>query len=205
MYELQLTTDINESLDQIDKAFQSGQGREMIHFLLTAKKITGIGLAKALWLENKSWNNADETFRDFAVQEYGLHTSTVKRYVEVWEAVRKAPENLQKFLVQKDMQSLQPIGTYFAEETEKLEEEDWQLLVEAEDQNATYDAIHEIRGTERKRKNQIVIYMDGEGNLYTYQDEERFFIGYLDIRARDVEPVDKAINRIINNVHIKEK
>lgn len=200
-----LSNDVQQNLDLIDQAFAEGQGYETIHQLILVKKIVGIGLAKALWLGEKNWKNPDEDFRDFAVTEYGLNSATVKRYVDVWEAILAAPENLRSILVRKPMQELIPIATNIANGEIAPDGEQWEKLALTGSNGEAYNLIREMSGKEPPEDKLSITIDLHTGDITSWQNGNPEYVGFLDVHRKDISQVGKAINRIINKSGLKEK
>ena len=201
--EIQLSGNVNETLDQIDLAFQEGQGYEIINTILQIKKVAGIALAKALWLGHRYWGNEDETFRDYAVREYGIRSETVKRYTDVWEMILSAPESLREFLVRKPMQELIPIGTNIASGLIEPDDEDWNRLMLATGGEVP-KLVGEMSG--RETVDRLSLYIDMKtGEIESWYRDNREYVGFLDVHRIDVDQVGKSIYRIVNKSGLGEK
>ena len=201
--ELQLSGDVNHTLDQIDIAFQEGNGYEIIHTILLVKKMAGIALAKALWLGNKHWNNPTEEFRDYAVRDYGIRSETIKRYIDVWDTILLAPETLREFLVKKPMQELIPVSTNIANGELSPEDIDWEKYMLTTGYGEVSTMVRGLTGQESPDR--IRIYIDmSTGDIHSWRGDQREYVGFLDVRRLDNEQVKKSVYRIINKSKLKE-
>jgi hypothetical protein len=202
--ELQLSRNVTTNLDLVDLAFQEGRGYQFIEDWLHISKMVGIVKAKALWMGEKYWENPSETFRDYAVNQYRLRSETIKRYIDTWDMILQSPENLREYIVRKPMQELIPIGTNLANGSIELEEEDWERLLLATGNGEVSNIIKEMSGKETALR--INVYIDMKsGDIESWYDGKREYIGFLDVHAMDKEQVKKSIYRILNKAGIREK
>ena len=86
-----------------------------------------------------------------------------------------------------------PIANTIAQGYE-LEEHDWQELAEAPDYSSVQIRCRDIKG-QPPRKNSLQLFLNPAGEIWAYQQEQRYLIGYLEIES-DKETVKKAIERI---------
>lgn len=200
-----LSNDVQQNLDLIDLAFAEGQGYETIHQFILIKKIVGIALAKSLWLGEKHWNNPDETFRDYAVDEYSLNAATIKRYIDVWETVLAAPESLRDILIRKPMQELIPIATNVANGEIAPDNEQWEKLALTGSNGEAYNLIREMSGKEPDEDKLSLVIDMKTGDITSWQRGNPEYVGFLDVHRKDIVQVGKAIHRIINKSGLKEK
>lgn len=203
--ELQIVSrDVAVVLEQIDRLSEEGKLDQLIHDLNWFGKLVGIAKAKALYLREKSWSNEDESFRDYAVREYGIRSETVKRYIDTWEMILQAPENLQPYLVKKPMETLIPLGTVIANGELEPEEVNWDEYMGVTSSKEAYAVVDDMLGRETAER--IKLYIDpNTGDIESWYAGNREYIGHLDVDRKDVEQVGKSINRIINKTGIKEK
>lgn len=202
--ELQITRDVTSFLAQIDVIASEGGLDQLIHDLNVAGKLVGIAKAKALYLREKSWSNEDESFRDYAVREYGIRSETIKRYIDTWEMILLAPENLQPFLVRKPMETLTPLATNIANGMLELGEVDWDRFMGVTSSGEAFAVVDEMIGREAAER--IRLYVDMKtGDISSWYGEQYEHIGYLDVDRMDLEQVKKSIYKIINKAGLREK
>lgn len=202
--ELQITRDVPAFLAQIDVIAAEGGLDQLIHDLNMAGKLVGIAKAKALYLREKSWNNPDESFRDYAVREYGIRSETIKRYIDTWEMILLAPENLQPFLVKKPMETLIPLGTVIANGELEAGDVDWKKYIGVTNSGEGYTLIGEWMDKEPAERLRLYIDMK-TGDISSWYAEQYEHIGYLDVDRLDVEQVKKSVYKIINKSGLREK
>ena len=163
-------------------------------------QIKGLALCKSLHLMNKYWEAFEigDNFLDTAVQYLGIHRHTIERYVKVWDMFSVAPKLLVPELQQKGISSLIPIANAVAQGYE-IEDAVWDRLADAPDRNSVSKIINEeVKDMEGTRSNRLTILLDRKGSLWAIMDEERVFIGSLEIEE-DNAIVQKAIERLTKN------
>lgn len=163
-------------------------------------QIKGLALCKSLHLMNKYWEAFEigDNFLDTAVQYLGIHRHTIERYVKVWDMFSVAPKLLVPELQQKGISSLIPIANAVAQGYE-IDDSVWDRLADAPDRNSVSKIINEqVKDMEGTRSNRLTILLDRKGSLWAIMDEERVFIGSLEIDD-DNAIVQKAIERLTKN------
>ena len=163
-------------------------------------QIKGLALCKSLHLMNKYWEAFEigDNFLDTAVQYLGIHRHTIERYVKVWDMFSVAPKLLVPELQQKGISSLIPIANAIAQGYE-IDDSVWDRLADAPDRNSVSKIINEeVKDMEGTRSNRLTILLDRKGSLWAIMDEERVFIGSLEIED-DNAIVQKAIERLTKN------
>jgi len=170
-------------------------------------QVTGLALAKALYLTWKNWENYDDVGGDFeeTIVEYvGLHKSTVQRYKRVWQmfANKKVPEEIEEQLKQRNIKDLIPIATA-VDQGYEIYEEDWDDFVNASDYHEVSAKIRDIKG-KPPRKHSLQIMMDSDGTLSAIRNNKFGHVGYLAV-DEDNEVSQQAIERIKKSTGIMEK
>ncbi len=168
--------------------------------LIAITQLSGLALAKLFYFLKTNWHRYDqqETFEEVAVPKLGRHPHTIDRYIKVWKlfAENYVPEPLQQEMKQRNIKELIPIGNAISEGHEFTEEE-WEELSDAPDEGSVRRIIRDVKG-QPPRAGSIQLVMDNIGTLWAYKDQERFFLGSLEVND-DEEVVQKAINRITKN------
>ena len=163
-------------------------------------QVKGLALCKSLHLMNKYWEAFEigDNFLDTAVQYLGIHRHTIERYVKVWDMFSVAPKLLVPELQQKGISSLIPIANAVAQGY-NIDDSVWDRLADAPDRNSVSKIINEeVKDMEGTRSNRLTILLDRKGSLWAIMDEERVFIGSLEIED-DNSIVQKAIERLTKN------
>jgi len=168
--------------------------------MIKVSKETGLGLACALYLINRNWDTfgIDDAFQDYIFITSGLHKHTIDRYLAVWSMYeeKSIPENLVSQIQQHNIKAQIPIAKAI-EQGYEIEKERWEELAGATDYNEVSKIVREIKGTE-PRKNSLQLYMDRDGSIKGYSNNQIYEIGWLD-PTDDDEIVKKAVARIVNN------
>jgi len=174
--------------------------------LIKLSKISGITLAKGLYLIKENWEhyNMDEPFERIAYVAIGVHPDTVNRYVEVWElfAKNKIPKPYVDKLKSQNIKSLIPIAKAVKQGYE-LDDKDWKALANAPDFYTIQNEIREIKGQE-PRKSTLQLRLDEYGSIWAWKRNERYFVGSLEIDDEE-EVVQQAISKITRNSGILQQ
>ncbi len=199
-----LATDNNWVLERVEQiiqeAIQEKDAHKALNLCKTLREISqlsGLGLAKALYLIFINWDNfgIEDNFEAVAYEYLGLHKITVTNYVRIWSMFEDkiVPEDVAEALMQHNIKDLVPIANTIAQGYE-IEEHDWEELAEAPDYSTVQIITRDIKG-QPPRKNSLQLFLNPAGEIWAYQQEQRYLIGYLEIDSNK-ETVQKAIERI---------
>lgn len=167
--------------------------------LYGVSKVSGLSLAKALYFTNINWTvyEVGDEFEN-VIQEYtGLHPHTVDRYIHIWKMFEDedVPLHLVHDLQQRSTQELAPVALTIKQGYE-IEDEQWEEIAEATNRAEIATILREDVKHKPPRKSLLQIYMDRDGSLWAFKDNQRKFVGSLEIND-DAEIVQKAVNRIL--------
>ena len=123
---------------------------------------------------------------------------TVDRYINVWDKIDQ--EMIPKAVQEKPMRELVPIASMLSQGFEPTKRE-WTKIELTSNSSELSAVIREIKG-KKPRKSGLTIQMERDGSLYVYKDDDRFYIGYLDLNEEKNPDVEKAIERIISGANI---
>lgn len=192
----QVQASIDESVRIGDPSIALGTVRDLVAII----KISGIGLAKVLYLLKKSWHRFEISgdFIEIIHEVTGLHSHTIERYVKVWAMYEEnsVPENIAEQFQQRNIMEQIPVAFAIAQ-GHTLDQEDWQEILDAPDLYTIGRVLRDIKG-QPPRKSSLQLVMDNMGTLWAYQDRERYFIGSLEINDEE-KTVQKAIERLVKN------
>jgi len=194
---------INESVAEKSSIIALNVCRE----LCGIGQVTGLALAKALYLTGEHWNEYEDVEGDYeeTIVEYtGLHKSTVQRYRRVWRmfARKQVPDEIEDQLKQRNIKDLIPIANAVSDGYE-IYDEDWDDIVNASDYHEVSAKIRDIKGTPPRRQS-LQIMMDSDGTLSAIKDNKFGHVGYLAL-DEDNEVSQQAIERIKKSSGIMEK
>lgn len=203
-----LPADSTEMLEKVEKLILNAveehnvwKALNVCKELIQVQKISGLGLAKSLFLVRKHWSefNADDAFEDTVYEYIGVQRYTVDRYVAVWDMFEAGyiPKNLREDLKQRNIKDLIPIANALSQGHE-IDAEQWEKIAEAPNFSTVSKIVREdIKGSE-PRSGSLTLSLDGVGTIWAFYNGERYFIGSLEISS-DEDIVLKAIKRITDN------
>ena len=174
-----------------------------INSMATAGRVMGISLAKLLHGMNAMWDEDGDLY-DYLQSHINIGKTTFTRYIRAWEAVTQAPEEYRDALMVRPMKDLNALGTAVAQGYE-LGTDDWEQLVEAENNNEFRKVIREQVKGEETSKNGMTLELDEEsGDITLWHNNKPTVIGFLNTKlANNNAAVAKAINRIVDNSNMK--
>ena len=198
----QIDEKIQESVNKRSSIIALNVCRELVGI----GQVTGLALAKALYLVWQNWSDYDDVEGDFeeAIIEYvGLHKSTIHRYIKVWRMFdqKQVPDNVREGLQQRNIKDLIPIANIVSEGYE-ICDEDWDDLINASNFQEVSVKTRDIQG-KPPRKQALQIMMDKEGTLRAIKDNKFGHVGFLAV-DEDNEVSQQAIERIKKSSGIME-
>lgn len=169
--------------------------------LISIQKVSGLGLAKLLYELNHDWTyfEVDAEFSDFAFETLGIAKITIGRYIGVWE--KFAEESMPLELMDRPIKDQVAISKML-EQGYEPDEEQWEHLINAPDNNTVLANIREIKGVE-PRAFSLILRLARNGDLKALKGGDTYHIGWLNVMDDD-PVVQKAINRLITAGVIRE-
>ena len=147
--------------------------------LVQLSKISGLALAKALYLVRSNWEQfgMNDNFYDTVSSMTGLHKATVQRYCSVWSmyAENKIPLQFLEDIKRMNIKSQIPIAKTLDSGYE-IEEDDWEDLSRSSDFSSVSAKIRDIRGQE-PRASALVLFIDRDGTIKVIKDEQQYYVG----------------------------
>lgn len=191
------------------QSIQEHDHHKAIHIckqLIQITKLSGLALAKSLYLLKSNWDEFDlsDNFDDVMAGSIGLHKATIQRYTSVWKMYETnlIPDKFEDAIMQKSMKTLIPIAQALDAGYE-IDDEEWEELVDAPDFSVVNAKLREIKGKE-PRSNALILMMDREGGLKAIKNDEQVYIGFLNISDEN-EVVQQAITRLVKGSGILEQ
>lgn len=192
-------------MNQIDEIMKQSIAQQNVYIALNAGKTmyaigkaVGKGLAKLLYEVQKNWENygISEDYGEVVFDYIGLHESNITRYIRVMEMLEEEqiPEQYREDISQMNMRQLIPIATTLSQGYE-IEDDEWEKLVDAPDLSTVSKILREDIKEKPMRKGALALYLDNEGSLWAYWNDDRYSIGTLNVHDKN-EAVKKAIERI---------
>lgn len=208
-----INTDNDWALRRIEEIIEKSVAEHNAYMALDAckslvqiSKISGLALAKALYLVAQNWEKyeVEDEFEDVAYTYIGLHPHTITRYLSLWKMYDKnlIPEKYAGEIQQHNVKAQIPIALAL-EQGYEIEDDDWKRLANAPDLNTVSKILREDVKGKPPRKGSLQLFIDDVGSLWAYYDDERSFVGSLEVDS-DEDSVKKSIERIIKNAGILE-
>ena len=170
-----------------------------IEGLLSISQISGIALAKTLYVVKFQWDkfNQRETYLDWAVDKFGKKEVTVKRYFRVWEMLVSGdvPREYAKKLETMPIRCLIPIATLWSQKYE-ITSQQWNKLANAPDPSTVNKIIREIKGVEPK-EGSLQMEWDSEAKSVTGWKNGKPHVIYLTYDEDD-EVITAMLSRLFS-------
>jgi hypothetical protein len=200
-----ITTDHDWALKRVEEIIQQSVVSRDAYVALNAcksliqvSKISGLSLAKALYLVKSNWSNYDieDEFEDVAYSYIGLHPHTISRYVCLWKAYDKnlIPENVREEIQQQNVKQQIPIAMAL-EQGYEIDDATWKKLSDAPDLSSVSKILREDVKGQEPRKGSLQLSIDNIGTIWAFAEGNRYFVGSLEVDS-DEEFIQKSIERI---------
>jgi len=194
------------ALSQVDSLIQTalanddiGPVLQQIHRMTQAKELVGKALAKTLYNLHKHWYSFSisehESFYG-TMDSINLSSTVVKRYLRVAEYIKSFPPQIQE----KPIRELIPIANAVSQGYD-ISDNDWKELERAERLSDIQKYVTTEIKNQEPRKGSLQIYLDSNGSLYCWYNQEQWNIGYLDVECSEIG-VRKSIDRIIGKAGV---
>jgi hypothetical protein len=175
------------------------EATKVVNILIEIEGVSGKAKAKLWYGMNEWWeqNKKGEDFADHITSTTPTkHRKTVLEYVNVWEQIEQ--ENIPKKVQAKPMRELVPIANMLAQGYEPTKEQ-W-VSIELAD-NDLGDVINRIK-KKKPRKSGLKIYLERDGSLNLWKNNQKKYVGFLDIKESSDPDIAKAIERIVSGAQI---
>ena len=205
--DLSILDRINIIMDEAIEKHDAYIALDVCKTLRQAAKISGLGLAKILYLIYQHWDDFDveDAFEDVVYEYVGLHKYTVQKYIKVWGMHQEKiiPAKFEEEIIQKNIGEQIPIANAL-KQGYKIDEPTWNKLANASDFHEVAKIVREEVKNKPPSVDALRLYLDGLGAIWAYKGNEKKSIGVLNINDED-DIVQQAIQRIINNCGIMEE
>jgi hypothetical protein len=175
---------------------------ETIRNLRELAKVTGLALAKILYMMHRNWNvfSDKNDFGDEVFIGTGLHPNTITNYVRIWALFdqKQIPEDLEDDFKQKNIKDLVPIANTLTQGYE-ITTEYWKELANAPDFNSVSHIIRDKIKEAPHRKNSLRIWLKRDGTIRLYKGSGEVSGGFLDVQSTN-PIVQEFIERFIKNM-----
>lgn len=171
--------------------------------LVNAAKVSGLGLARVLFKLYERWEDFEtgDEFTDTISSYLGLHPHTIDRYVKVQMMLNVSP--VRSELEQHNIKDLIPIANAVAQGYE-IENDQWEKMADAPDYATVAQIVRDEIKNKEPRKSSLQLHLDREGTIWAFVDQERFFVGSLEVSAQEPE-IKQAIQRIKTSAGMLEE
>lgn len=208
-----IPADHNWALERIEEIIKESVRKKNAQIALNActslvqiSKVSGLALAKALYLIKKNWHKYKDAgeFVEEVHSATGLHTHTIERYTKVWGMYDNAcvPQEYWEEIQQRNIKEQIPIANAIYQGYD-VDQDAWEKLVEAPDFSTVSKIVREDITGKPPRKNTLQLQMDDIGSIWGLHQGNRYFIGSLEVSDEE-EIVQKAIERIKKGAGIME-
>lgn len=190
----------------IQELNEHGNMRKAVAAVEALEKVSdtaGLGRAYLLhgmykWYEKN--NEGDETFFSSIGMTETHKITYARRLISVWEQIeqKSIPADVQK----RSIKVLIPIAKALSDGY-VIDDEEWDKIRMAANESEVGDILRKIKNT-KPRSNLLALVVEPDGTLYAYSEEERRYIGFLNIADdKNDDIIKRAHNKIIDNSPIR--
>lgn len=191
-----------DGMELTEKDFMSSIDNEIVHLhdtgdiaratdlirrLDALDTVSGHAKAKFLFGFNEWWkqNNPEENFADHIESTTDTRPITVRRYVQTWKYIDDY--TIPKEIAQRPMRELVPIASHLSQGY-NLSKEQWRKIKLSTTSSEVGAILRDAKG-KPARKSARVIKLSRDGSLNGYKDNKKYFIGFLNIKEAETDPV----------------
>jgi hypothetical protein len=168
---------------------------KVLNGLDDVEDITGKAKAKLLWASSEwfTLNKPTEDFTDHVISTTRIKKSMVDRYVPTWKYIEDCiiPKEIQV----RPMRELVPIAMTLKQGYE-ISKEQWRKIGLCSNDRELDEVLRKVKG-KQPRKNARIIKLGKDGSLWGWKNNERYFLGYLNVKeAEENEVIAEFIEKI---------
>lgn len=214
---------MNKSIAVIDgqvlskKNFMDAVDQEIIHLhdtgdiaqvinvlngLSAIEDVSGHAKAKLLFASSEWYKQhvPDESFSDHVESTTTLKKVTVNRYITVWRYVDDL--TIPKEIAERPMRDLVPIAMTLSQGYD-ISKEQWRKIKLVTNDGELRDVLRKIKG-KAERKSAKVLKLSRDGSLYLWKNNERKFVGFLEVTSEDKDVLETIEKIKISNGIVEE-
>lgn len=191
---------IENTLIQLNDTGNFNQAVKVLNTLDKIDNVTGKAKAYLLWgmSEWSKINKPHENFFDTIESNSNTKSITAQRYVNVWQQIQD--ENIPKKVQARPMRDLIPVANMLAQGYEPTKKQ-WDEIELASNSSEILDVIREVKG-KKPRKSGLKIYLERDGSLNLWKNNQKKYVGFLDVKEASDPDIAKAIERIVSGAQI---
>lgn len=176
---------IDNELIHLHDTGDINRATNVIRQLDALDNVSGHAKARFLWGFHEWWkvNRNDENFADHVDTTTETKPVTVKRYIKTWQYIEDCV--IPKEIAVRPMRELVPIASHLSQGYD-LSAVDWRKINTATNLSQIGEVLRTAKGRPA-RKNAKVIRMERDGSLYGYKGEQKYFIGFLNIKDAETD------------------
>lgn len=176
---------IDNELIHLHDTGDVNRASNVIRQLDALDNVSGHAKARFLWGFHEWWkvNRNDENFADHVDTTTDTKPVTVKRYVKTWQYIEDCV--IPKEIAERPMRELVPIASHLSQGFD-LSAADWRKINTSTNSSQIGEVLRNAKGRPA-RKSAKVIRLERDGSLFGYKGEQKYFIGFLNIKEAETD------------------
>ena len=170
----------------------------------------GLALAKLLYRVREAWEvlGDDNDLYEIIYAEMGVASSTVHKYINMWDAIFANPDISDEIKGQLEGKSIKALLLLTAAAREgEIDDETWERVSDATTSSEIRSIVRDLRG-ERTSSNQAIILELNmtSGILMARKGDQYDVVGMLNVGLRqESDLIEASITRLVNSANIMER
>jgi hypothetical protein len=170
----------------------------------------GLALAKLLYRVREAWEvlGDDNDLYEIIYAEMGVASSTVHKYINMWDAIFANPNISDEIKSQLEGKPIKALLLLTAAAREgEISKEDWERVSDATTSSEVRSIVRDLRGERTSSNQAIVLELNmTSGILMARKGDQYDVVGMLNVGLRqESNLIEASITRIVNSANIMER
>jgi hypothetical protein len=170
----------------------------------------GLALAKLLYRVREAWEvlGDDNDLYEIIYAEMGVASSTVHKYINMWDAIFANPNISDEIKSQLEGKPIKALLLLTAAAREgEISKEDWECVSDATTSSEVRSIVRDLRGERTSSNQAIVLELNmTSGILMARKGDQYDVVGMLNVGLRqESNLIEASITRIVNSANIMER
>jgi hypothetical protein len=170
----------------------------------------GLALAKLLYRVREAWEvlGDDNDLYEIIYAEMGVASSTVHKYINMWDAIFANPQISDEVKNQLEGKPIKALLLLTAAAREgEIDDETWERVSDATTSSEVRSIVRDLRGERTSSNQAIVLELNmTSGILMARKGDQYDVVGMLNVGLRqESDLIEASITRIVTNCNIMER
>lgn len=178
--------------------------------LRRSMQASGLALAKLLYRVREAWEvlGDDNDLYEIIYAEMGVASSTVHKYINMWDAIFANPNISDEIKLQLEGKPIKALLLLTAAAREgEIDKEVWERVSDASTSSEIRSIVRDLRGERTSSSQAIVLELNmTSGILMARKGDQYDVVGMLNVGLRqESDLIEASITRLVNSANIMER